>query len=51
MSLKDRVRATQRALVGALTVPAQALGLDLDGVIDDNANFFGLVTTAWPGEV
>jgi hypothetical protein len=51
MSLKDRVRATAKALQDALTVPAQALGLDLDGVIDESANFFSVLSQVWPGEV
>jgi hypothetical protein len=27
------------------------LGLDLDGLIDENANFFGVLSNVWPGDV
>jgi hypothetical protein len=34
-----------------LKVPVQTLGLDLDGVIDENAHFFGVLSNVWPGDV
>jgi hypothetical protein len=51
--VKQQVRQAADVLIKALTVPAKppALGLDLDGVIDENAKFFGVLTEVWPGDV
>lgn len=32
-------------------IPAPALGLDLDGVLDESPIFFSLLTRLWPGKV
>jgi len=51
--LKKQVKATADLLVNVLTVPTKpiSLGLDLDGVIDEAANFFAVLTNVWPGDV
>jgi hypothetical protein len=33
------------------TTPAPALGLDLDGTIDESPEFFRTLTACWPGKV
>jgi hypothetical protein len=37
--------------VKAVTAPTQTLGLDLDGVIDENSDFFSVLSRVWPGDV
>lgn len=51
MSNKDRLTAAANLLTQAVQVPVQALGLDLDGTIDENPQFFGLLSRLWPGKV
>lgn len=45
------IQATAELLTKALTVPIPALGLDLDGTIDENPLFFGILSRTWPGKV
>jgi len=42
---------TVDVLTRALAVPVQALGLDLDGTVDENPHFFGILSRLWPGKV
>lgn len=51
MNNKDRFDQTATLLTNAIQVPTQALGLDLDGTIDENIQFFGLLSRLWPGKV
>jgi hypothetical protein len=48
---KKVIRQTADQVVESLTVPTQTLGLDLDGVIDENANFFSVLSSVWPGDI
>jgi hypothetical protein len=52
---KQEIEAARDALINALqpTFPnvPQHLGLDLDGVIDENAPFFSMLSHLWPGKV
>ena len=52
-SLKEQTAMTAAAIIRAVSYPAKpiSLGLDLDGVIDENAAFFAVLTDAWPGDV
>lgn len=45
------IAATAELLTKALEVPIPALGLDLDGTIDENPLFFGILSRTWPGKV
>lgn len=51
--LKEQVRQAADVLVKAMTVPSKpiTLGLDLDGVIDEAAPFFAVLSASWPGDV
>lgn len=42
---------TAALLAESLAVPIQALGLDLDGTIDENPHFFSILSRMWPGKV
>ena len=53
--MKRQIEAARDALLNALeptfpTIP-QNLGLDLDGVIEENPQFFGMLSHVWPGKV
>jgi len=49
--LKRQIEETFEALVKATAVPIQSLGLDLDGTIEENPRFFGILSRIWPGKV
>lgn len=51
MNNKDRLAQAATLLTQATQVPVQALGLDLDGTIDENPQFFGLLSRLWPSKV
>lgn len=47
----QNLRKAADILTNAINIPVQALGLDLDGTIDENPHFFGLLSRLWPGKV
>jgi len=51
--MKHQIRHAADVLVKALTHPEKpiCLGLDLDGVLDENPKFFAVLTDVWPGDV
>jgi len=51
--MKHQIRHAADVLVKALTVPTKplSLGLDFDGVIDEAAGFFSVLSAVWPGDV
>jgi|SRR5581483_4168934 len=53
MKMKEQLTVARDSLVTALTHPEKpiSIGLDLDGVIDEAAPFFAVLTASWPGDV
>lgn len=53
MITKEQIATARDVLVKALTHPEKppSLGLDLDGVLDENPKFFSILTDVWPGDV
>lgn len=49
--LKDAVQDVAEALPDVMDQPCPALGLDLDGCVDEAPIFFRILTRAWPGQV
>lgn len=49
--MNNTLAATAALLTKALEVPLPTLGLDLDGTIDENPLFFGILSRMWPGKV
>jgi hypothetical protein len=49
--LKSQVHVVTEALANALHVPSLAIGIDLDGCIDEAPDFFRNLSQVWPGEV
>jgi hypothetical protein len=52
-NFKAEVRRAADVLVQAITHPEKdvVLGLDLDGVLDENPKFFATLSQVWPGDV
>lgn len=50
---REQVREVTEALVNIYNMPFQppALGIDLDGCVDECPVFFGTLTAVWPGDV
>ncbi len=51
MNHKARLAEAATLLTAAVQIPVQPLGLDLDGTIDENPQFFGLLSRLWPAKV
>lgn len=53
MNMKEQIAAARDTVIKALTAPTPPpiIGLDLDGVIDENVWFFSFLTNSWPGDV
>ena len=51
MTAKNTIAEAAALLTRTLSVPTPPLGLDLDGTIDQDPFFFGLLSRLWPGEV
>lgn len=51
MNAKQLLNQAAGLVARSLEVPVQPLGLDLDGTIDENPQFFGLLSRLWPANV
>lgn len=51
MNMRDVIGDAQAKLVKAITAPVQPIGIDIDGTIDENPQFFGMLSRIWPAAV
>jgi len=49
--LKSQIHEVSEALENVLHQPSLAIGIDLDGCIDEAPDFFRNLSQVWPGEV
>jgi uncharacterized HAD superfamily protein len=49
--MKNKIKETAEVLAKVAEIPKPALGLDLDGTITDNPEFFKLLASVWGGPV
>lgn len=50
-SMNERTKKISEAICGALDYGTPALGIDLDGTIDEAPGFFAAVSRGWQGKV
>lgn len=51
MNLKDQIYKARDILLSIMEQPKPALGIDLDGCVDESPRFFGILSQVWPGDV